>query len=245
MILERIKRKIEPEMYILPQSTPVIYFGNYDTAKACTVSLNPSNKEFVDNSDILLDDKSRERLCSRKKLKKSDSDELTDDEAKTVIKYCTDYFSINPLKVWFDPFNYFIEQYGNYSYYRSTCVHLDLVQWATYKKWSEIPENIKQKHLVNDLPVLKHLLNKYFEIMFLNGSTVVDNVRKCLNINLKEKSTMFKNTNNISKPLSIYHGKYNKTDIIGWNLYLHSAAVGGYENKSMLCDIIKKNISIS
>jgi len=44
VIIERIKRKIEPEMYILSQSTPVIYFGNYDTAKACTVSINPSDR---------------------------------------------------------------------------------------------------------------------------------------------------------------------------------------------------------
>lgn len=244
MIIERIKRKIEPEMYILPQSTPVIYFGNYDTARACTISLNPSNKEFVDNSDILLDNKNRERLCSRKKLEKSDNDELTDDEAKKVLKYCTDYFSINPLKAWFDPFNYFIERYGNYSYYKGTCVHLDLVQWATYKKWSDISEDIKQKHLINDLPILKYLLNKDFEIMFLNGTTVVNNVSKCLNISLREKSTMFKNTNNISKSMIIYHGKYNKTDIIGWSPYLHSATVGGYENKSILCDLIKKNIPI-
>ena len=55
---------------------------------------------------------------------------------------------------------------------------------------------------------------------------------------------MFKNTNNISKPLSIYYGKYNKTDIIGWNLYLQSAAVGGNENKSILCDLIKNNMPI-
>jgi len=67
VIIERIKRKIEPEMYILPQSTPVIYFGNYDTAKACTVSLNPSDKDFVNNSNILLDNENSERLCSRKK----------------------------------------------------------------------------------------------------------------------------------------------------------------------------------
>jgi hypothetical protein len=57
MILERIKRKIDPGMYIVPQSTPIIYFGNYDAAKACTISLNPSNKEFVDDSKILLDKK--------------------------------------------------------------------------------------------------------------------------------------------------------------------------------------------
>jgi hypothetical protein len=240
-IIERIKRKIDSGMYIVPQTTPIIYFGNYNAAKACTVSLNPSNKEFVDNSKKLLDEKRAERLCSRKMLKRADNDELSDEDARTVLRYCTDYFKLRPLKAWFDPFNYFIERYGDYSYYKDTCVHLDLVQWATYEKWRDVPMSIKQKHLTNDLPVLKHLLNKDFEIMFLNGTTVVENVRECLNITLREISTVFKNTNNVDTKLVIYHGEFNKIKVVGWNIYLQSAAVGGYENKSILCDIVKKN----
>ena len=101
---------------------------------------------------------------------------------------------------------------------------------------------IRQKHLSADLPVLKYLLNKEFEIMFLNGSTVVNNVTECLNLNLKSKTTIFKNVNNILSNLVIYYGMYNNTNVVGWNLYLQSAAVGGNENKRILCDIIKKYI---
>jgi hypothetical protein len=234
MIIERIKKKIEPDMCVVPQTTPVIYFGNYDMAKACTISLNPSNLEFVDKSNKLLDDTNSERLCSRKKMNKIDSDELSYDDAETVLKHCTDYFKSKPYKSWFDPFNYFIKCYGDYSYYEDTCVHLDLVQWATYKKWNEIPISIKQKHLANDLPVLKYLLKKDFEVMFLNGKTVVKNVCDCLSINLKEKITTFKN-----RPLIVYHGEYNKIKVVGWNIYLQSAAGGGYKDKSILCDLTK------
>jgi hypothetical protein len=240
VIIERIKRKIDTGMNVVPQTTPIIYFGNYDTAKACTVSLNPSNKEFTDNTDRLLDEKNAERLCSRKKLNRADNEELNDAEAQTVLKYCRDYFKLRPYNMWFKPFNYFIERYGNYSYYKDTCVHLDLVQWAT-EKWSKLPDSIRKKHLFDDLPVLKYLLNKDFEIMFLNGTTAVDNVRNCLNITLKEKSTVFRNTKDIERKLVIYHGEYNKMKVVGWNIYLQSAAAGGYENKSILCDIIKKN----
>jgi hypothetical protein len=239
MIIERIKRKIDPEMYIVPQSTPIIYFGNYDAAKACTVSLNPSNKEFVDNSKKLLDEKNKERLCSRKMLNRADNEELNDDEAETVLRYCTDYFKLRPYDMWFKPFNYFIERYGNYSFYNDNCVHLDLVQWAT-EKWSKVPISIKQVHLNNDLPVLKYLLDKDFEIMFLNGITAIENVRDCLNITLNEKVTVFRNTNDIETTLIIYQGNYKKIKVVGWNIYLQSPAVGGYENKSILCDIIKK-----
>jgi hypothetical protein len=241
MIIERIKRKIDLGMYIVPQITPIIYFGNYDAAKACTVSLNPSNKEFTDNTDRLLDERNAERLCSRKKLNRADNDELSDDEANTVLKYCTDYFKLRPLKSWFSHIDYFIKEYGNYSYYDGTCVHLDLVQWATYKKWNDVPNSIQRYHLKSDLPVLKYLLNKDFEIIFLNGTTTVKNVRDCLDITLKEKSTVFRNTNGVERKLVIYHGKYNNIEIVGWNIYLQSPAAGGYENKSVLCDIIRKN----
>jgi len=67
MIFERIKRKIDPNMYITPQTTPIVYFGNYDKAISCTISLNPSDKEFINNSKKLLDYDHKERLCSRKK----------------------------------------------------------------------------------------------------------------------------------------------------------------------------------
>jgi len=243
VIIERIKRKIEPQMFIVPQSTPVIFFGNYDKARACTISLNPSNKEFVDQSDRLLDERSRERLCSRKKLNKTDNEELTDDDANIVIKYCTDYFKLRPYRLWFDPFNYFIERYGNYSYYKDSCVGLDLSQWATSKKWNEIPENLRHKLVANDLPVLKYLLNKDFEIMFLNGRTVVENISECLDISLKNILTTFKNTNNIDKELVIYHWQYKNIEVVGWNIYLQSAAVGGNENKNIFCDLIKKRLS--
>ena len=240
MIVERIKRKIEPGLYIVPQSTPIIYFGNYDNAKACTISLNPSNKEFVYNKNELLDYRKKERLCSRKILNKSDSDVLSADDAEIVLKYCKECFYKNPFNTWFKPFNYFISQYGGYSYYNGTCVHLDLVQWATFEKWSKVPENIKQLHIKNDLPVLKYLLEKDFEIIFLNGETTVNNVCNYLEIDIIKKPTIFTNINGSASNLIVYTGKYNKTHIVGWNPYLQSAAVGGNENKQILCNTIKK-----
>ena len=94
MIIERIKKNIDPNMCITPQSTPIIYFGNYQMSKACTISLNPSNKEFINNKLELLDNFSMERLCSRKKLNKKDEEELSDADANEVLLYCNDYFNI-------------------------------------------------------------------------------------------------------------------------------------------------------
>lgn len=233
IILERIKRPIENKMRIIRGTTPVIYFGNYNDAKACTISINPSDKEFKNGKGKLLDN-GKERLCSRKMLNVPDSKKLSNSQAQKVIDYCEKYFHNNPYKTWFNPIDCFIKQFG-YSYKEpgyGTCVHLDLVQWAT-DKWSKIPENIKSKHLDNDLPILKHLLSKKdLKIMFLNGKTVIENIKQHLNINLEERLAKFKN-----RTLRIYFGKYNKINIIGWNLVL--ARIGGHKDIKELCSIVK------
>jgi len=242
IIKDRIKKKIEPDMYIVPHSTPVIYFGDYDSAKACTISLNPSNLEFVDEYDPnkLLEGEKLERLCYRKNLKRIDDDELNDDDAKMVLKYCTNYFKLNPYKKWFNHLKDFIQCYwnGNYSYDDGTCVHLDLVQWATSEKWSEldkIDKTLKKRHIDNDWPILEYLLKKKdFEVMFLNTKTVVDTFKDRLNIKFKKELPFEKN-------IKIYYGgEYNNTKVIGCNMPLNR--LGGYEYKKKLCDWIKKNV---
>jgi len=189
MIIERIRRPIENNMCITEGSTPVIYFGDYNSAKACTISLNPSDKEFLDKNDKILTG-NKERLCSRRKLGKNDGDLLTEEDAEMVLDYCKKYFTKKPYKNWFNKYDYLIKKFG-YSYYDNTCVHLDLVQWATTPFWDKICENIKLRHLKDDLPILEYLLNKKFKIIFLNGSTVVSNINKYLkNVNLNEKDVI-------------------------------------------------------
>jgi hypothetical protein len=72
--------------------------------------------------------------------------------------------------------------------------------------------------------------------MFLNGKTVVENVKQRLGIKLEEKSAKFK-----TKTLKIYFGKYNEIDIIGWNLVL--AHIGGSKDIEELCGIIKMKLA--
>jgi hypothetical protein len=73
IINDRIKRPINKNLCITPRTTPIIYFGNYDLARACTISLNPSEREFIDEKVNTLNEH-EERLISREKLKKRDED---------------------------------------------------------------------------------------------------------------------------------------------------------------------------
>ena len=177
----------------------------------------------------------------KKKLNKRDDEELTVNDANIILEYCEKYFNFRPLTSWFDTFDYFIKLFGNSSYYDDSCINLDLVQWATSPKWKGIPPKIKTKHLNNDLPIIKHLLEKNFETIFFNGKTVVENLTEYLNINLAKKTTVFKYKNGTEKRLEIFSGNYNKVKIIGWNLYLQNAITGN-ENLELLNNIIKSNI---
>ena len=72
---------------------------------------------------------------------------------------------------------------------------MDLVQWATTPSWKDLDKKIIEIHLKNDLPVLEYLLDKEFECIFLNGSTVVENVSKYLRINIKDENIKYENKN--------------------------------------------------
>ena len=241
MILERIKKPIGNNMNITKGSTPIIYFGDYDNAKACTVSINPSDREFLDKNGKILTN-NEERLCSRIKLGRKDTDELTDSDAETVLKYCKNYFKTRPYKTWFNKYDYLINKFG-YSYFNDTCVHLDLVQWATTPFWNKVSDRNKSLHLKNDIPVLEYLLNKQFDVIFLNGSTVVTNICRYLNsMDLNEKETFFKNKNGNTCKIKVYTGKYKSIKVIGWSTYLQSQSIGGYDNIDVLYDTIKNTI---
>ncbi|MDR1803366.1 MAG: hypothetical protein LBQ94_07135 [Treponema sp.] len=226
----RIKLPIPPNMEVTPRSTPVVWFGNYEQAKACTISINPSDKEFNPHT----------KLCTRDELKKSDNDPLDDKDAIKVRERCNNYFGGNPYRIWFDAFEHFLRNFGNYSYYDGTCVHCDMVQWATTPTWSKLPEAVREKHIKNDLPILKHLLEKDFEAMFLNGRSVVESISGHLNIKLGVKTVSIND-----KKINIYTGEYNRAKVIGWNQHLQSSVFNNFDNIVILCDLIKRESSQS
>ena len=238
-------------MNITPRSTPIIWFGDYANSKVCTISLNPSDREFYNKPkdqidyvkpENLLKDKD-ERLCSREKLGKDDDQSLDDNDIKIIKDYCNNYFNnANYYKEWFDPLNNFLEEFGNYSFFNGSCVNLDIIQWATTPKWKGLSSINKEKLLKKDLNVLKFLLeNKTFDIMFLNGKSVIKIVSDYLKIKLIYKSLSYKNNKNKEKKITIFSGMYNKTKVIGWNLYFQYT-FKNISNIKVFCDLIKNNI---
>jgi len=251
MIDKRLKEKIDPTMQITPRSTPVMWFGNYEKSRACTISLNPSDREFYykpkDQENYTIPENlltgAEERLCSRERLHKRDCEELDDNDINIVKDYCTNYFTRNNyFRDWFNPLDTFLREYGGYSYLDGSCVHLDIVQWATTPKWDDLNPEIRQKLRHNDIEVLKYLLDhKDFEIIFLNGRTVADTVSEFLGVSLNMKTLAYENNDKKERSINIYSGIYGKAKIIGWNKYFQYT-FKNINNIRIFCELLRKNI---
>lgn len=231
MITQRILRELPSGLNVVRESTPIVYFGHYNTATACTISLNPSSREFLDNSGNLLEG-SMARLLSRRALCKEDSERLSIGDSEEVIQACETYFENRPYS-WFNKYEKFINHYS-YSYYDGSCVHLDLVQWATDPIWRFIPQACRTELLQQDTPLLLHLLSNQFQHMFLNGETVVLELSSKIDMGLSIEELQYQN-----KRMKVYSGSYNDARVIGWSAYLQSARVPGYEDVDQLVSLIK------
>jgi hypothetical protein len=232
MIIQRIRREIPPDLCVIKETTPIVYFGNYTTATACTISLNPSSREFLDNSGSLLTGR-MSRLCSRRELCRRDTDVLSVADSVSVIHACDVYFQNRPYRAWFNKVERFLKHYS-YSYFNGSCVHLDLVQWATNPIWRYLSQSVKSELLEQDLSFLIHLLSKDFQHIFLNGETVVTELSKHIDFKLNVIEVMYN-----CKRMKIYSGDYQNARVIGWSAYLQSSRVPGYESVDQLAFTIK------
>lgn len=225
-IKKLIKSPINDSLQITKGITPIPFFGDLENSVACTISLNPSDREFYDSKGLLLESY-RSRLCYRKLLGKSDNEGLSAKDVDLVLEKCNSYFTNNPYRLWFNKIDTFLKAFDdNLSYYTGTAVGLDLVQWATTPKWAKISDISKKALLNQGLPFLRELLlQKNFKYILLNGRTVFSEVSRHLGISYKEKQV-----NDGKNNFSVYLGKYNNSDVIGWSIYLQSPKGGGYDN---------------
>jgi hypothetical protein len=105
------------------------------------------------------------------------------------VESCQDYFLRNPYDNWFKKLDYIISGTSISYYFPSErACHLDLIPYATINKWTELTA-IQRSNLIDITgDTLGHLLkNSPVEVIILNGKTVVDNITKIANIELKRE----------------------------------------------------------
>jgi len=175
---------------ILPDTTPVPFFGDFENATIVSVGINPSSEEFPkEGSDRRLSHLSDLDLPLDYYQKGLNS--MTYAQALSVSKSLLTYFETNPYRDWFDLAEIAVNGV-NGSYYMSEAskqkvsCHFDVFPWATKRFTSlekKIQDNFIQENLdffinflsqksISDIIVLGRQAYKLFSKILLKENTV-------------------------------------------------------------------------
>lgn len=176
-LVERARRAPDLDLGVVDGSTPVVSFGDPVEAPVATLGINPSSSEFLGSSGALFGGPER-RLATLASLGVERYDELTPDHAAAIVDDCASYFDRRPYR-WFDPLNDVIHEALGVSYVERSACHLDLVQWATKPLWGELPADIQDELLRQDLGFLRRQLGQsHYRVVVVNGRSAMSWVER-------------------------------------------------------------------
>lgn len=171
---------------VIRWASPVPSFGDLSTSRVATLGLNPSNREFEDKSGEL-QDPSR-RFPTLGSLGLDSWKDAGDRHLRLILDSCREYFLRNPYNTWFRPLDKVISGVSAsfYGESRSAC-HLDLIPYATARKWTELRADQKSSLLAIAGDTLGLLLrDSPVRILILNGMSVVKQFQKVAEIRLEQ-----------------------------------------------------------
>lgn len=187
-LLDRLDRSSVSEAEVIPWGCPVLSFGNLAESRVATLGLNPSNREFVDGIGIELSGAAR-RFHTLASLGLTSWSEASAKHLEQILNNYAEYFDTNPYDTWFKRLDKVVAG-AEASYYRATnrACHLDVVPFATGRKWSELTR-IQRSALAeaasDTLAVL--LRDSPVRVLILNGMSVVQHFKKIALVDLREE----------------------------------------------------------
>lgn len=192
-ILATLIDQLEDESFsrsnVIPWGSPVPSFGDLSRSKVATVGINPSNREFVDESGQELEGAIR-RFHTLRSLGLKSWAETDASHLGLILGSCQGYFRGNPYDRWFKRLDDVIAGTGA-SFYSETATacHLDLVPYATACKWNDLSPKQRSSLmsavgdtlgvLVRDSPV---------RVLILNGTSVVNQFEEICGVELEQLS---------------------------------------------------------
>jgi hypothetical protein len=152
------------------------------------VGLNPSNREFVDELGNELEGPSR-RFHTLKSLGIASWADADSRHLRLIIESCHSYFLGNPYDTWFRRIDQIISG-ADASFYdpsRAAC-HLDLIPYATARKWTELTSRQRQLLLEAAADTLGLVLkDSQVRLLVLNGRSVVEQFEDIAGIRLEQR----------------------------------------------------------
>ncbi len=172
---------------VIPWGCPVPSFGDLSSSGVASLGLNPSNREFVDERGKELEGTSR-RFHTLKSLGLSCWADADARHLRLILQACRDYFVCNPYDRWFKKLDKVIGGTAA-SYYdpsRKAC-HLDLIPYATERKWTELSSAQRSSLMGTAGDILGVLLrDSPVRVLILNGRSVVDHFQGVASSRLDE-----------------------------------------------------------
>lgn len=154
---------------------PVPSFGDLSNSHVATLGLNPSNREFMDGSGNELQGPQR-RFHTLSSLGLKSWAEADARHLRLILDTCLTYFRRNPYDTWFRKLDLVLSG-AKASYYSasSAACHLDLIPYATERKWTELAGRQRSALLAATSDTLALLLrDSPIRTLILNGRSVVD-----------------------------------------------------------------------
>jgi hypothetical protein len=174
---------------VIPWSCPVLSFGDLSRARVATLGLNPSNREFVDESGNELDGPSR-RFHTLKSLGLARWSDANVRHLHLIVDSWRAYFHTNPYDGWFKKLDYIIGG-TKASYYNASgrACHLDLIPYATTCKWTALTARQRSLLLAVGGDTLGLLLrDSPVRLLILNGNSVVKQFQDIAGVNLGKQT---------------------------------------------------------
>jgi hypothetical protein len=233
---ERLRRP--PVRSSVPGSLPVLFFGDLFTARAVTVGLNPSRREYLSRSGDELTGPQR-RFETLASLGCADRASLTDDQCRRAIERGRAYFRPGgPAYRWFRPLGRVLKCLG-YRYQEGEAAHLDLVQEATDPTWSRLPREEAADLLRKDLPFLRWEIEAFpLEVVACNGRTVFDHVRDLLDAQILDQGRLARITWWVARA----QVGERRVGLCGWNLPLAQPTGLGADGERELGRVLRASL---
>jgi hypothetical protein len=174
-LLNRMDSPALADSNVIKWGAPVPSFGDLSSSSVATVGLNPSNREFVNDSGQELCDNER-RFHTLRSLGLNSWPDVDSRHLHLIVQSCRMYFRNNPYDRWFKRLDQIVcgTTASFYSELYPAC-HLDLIPYATAIKWMDLDQRERAMLLDATADALGLLLrDSPVRIIILNGKTVVE-----------------------------------------------------------------------
>lgn len=172
-LVDRLDGRSRPQP-VLDWTCPVPFFGDATTAQIATVGINPSKREFLSESGVVLRGV-RQRLPTMRSLGLSRWAHSDATQLGAISQACLTYFQRQPYSAWFDVLDRVLSIAGA-TYYGSqpSACHLDLVPYATSVSWGRLPAGERRDIALFAADALGRVLQELsIRVVILNGRAVV------------------------------------------------------------------------